>query len=265
MDLGIGEKVALVTGGARGIGAAITSSLASEGAQVVFTSRHQATIDSYLDSIRGREFTHMPIGLVSALERKTLRELTDFFEQRNWNVDILVNNAGDTLSVTEPFCGPENWQSVLDLNTHIPIALVEMLAPGMITRNWGRIVNITSCAGLENSGPVTFSTAKAALTAYTRSMGRVLGTMADGVVMTAVFPGVVATRDGHWDVILRTDPQRAERYLAERCPIRRFGTEAEVADVVTFYCSDMASFSHGAIIPVDGGQSRHFMYHNYMD
>lgn len=265
MDLQLSGRVALVTGGARGIGAAITCSLAREGAQVIFTSRHQETIDEYTVEHASAGFEHEPLGLVNSLEASNLHEIVDFLGTRGLPLDILVNNAGDTLAVTDPFCGPEAWLRVLNLNTFIPISLVELFVPGMIDRNWGRIVNITSCAGLENSGPVTFSTAKAALTAYTRSMGRVLATMADGVVMSAVFPGVVATEGGHWDTIQKTDPMRAQRYLAERCPTRRFGSEEEIADVVAFYCSDRASFSHGAIVPVDGGQSRHFMYHNYMD
>lgn len=263
MDLGIRGKVALVTGGARGIGAAISSRLAEEGARVFFTSRRQDTIASYVSAVADRDFDFPPVGIRSSLEAQDLGDLRAAVP--GGEVDILVNNAGDTLGVTDPFCGPEAWQRVLDLNTSIPIYMVESFAPGMLKRNWGRIVNITSCAGLENSGPVTFSTAKAALTAYTRSMGRVLATMADNVVMSAVFPGVVATEGGHWDNVLRTDPERADRYLAERCPTGRFGTEEEIAGVVAFYCSQLASFSHGAIVPVDGGQSKHFLYHNYMD
>lgn len=263
--MGIAGKTALVTGGARGIGAAIARSLAEEGARVVVTSRHQETLDSLVSSASQWGARYLPVGVVSSLEQDELPKLHEFISSNGWNVDILVNNAGDTLGVTDPFCGIEAWQRVLDLNTHLPISLVELFAKEMVDRNWGRIVNITSCAGLENMGPVTYSTAKAALTAYTRSMGRVLATMADGVVMTAVFPGVVATRGGHWDVILQTDPDRAKQYLSERCPLQRFGEAVEIAKVVTFYCSERASFSHGAIVPVDGGQSRHFMYHNYMD
>jgi len=265
MDLGIKGRTALVTGGARGIGAAITRTLALEGVRVIFTSRSQTTIDNFLRESENEQFVYTPVGLVNSLLERDLVFVKRYLEENDLHVDILVNNAGDTLQVTDPFCGSDAWLRVLGLNTLIPIALVEMFAPEMIKRNWGRIVNITSCAGLENSGPVTFSTSKAALTAYTRSMGRVLATMADGVVMSAVFPGVVATKGGHWDLILETDRERADRYLDARCPTGRFGSENEIANVVAFYSSELASFSHGAIVPVDGGQSRHFMYHNFLD
>jgi len=181
------------------------------------------------------------------------------------DVDILVNNAGHTLNVTDPYCPIEDWRNVLRLNFEVAIELSNLLIPGMKKRKWGRIVNITSCAGLENSGPVTFSVAKAALTAYTRSMGRVLAIEEPGVVMSAVFPGVVLTKGGHWEKVLATNPKHAETYLRERCPAGRFGETGEISPVVAFYCSEKASFSHGAIIPVDAGQSKHYMYFNYMD
>ena len=152
----------------------------------------------------------------------------------------------------------------MNVNFDTPAQIVNALVPKMKKKNWGRIVNITSCAGLENSGPVTYTVSKAALTAYTRTMGRILASECKNIVMTAVFPGVVATKGGHWEKILKTNPAHAKKYLNERCPLGRFGKEDEISPVVTFYCSQLASFSHGAIVPVDAGQSRHFMTHNYL-
>ena len=85
-----------------------------------------------------------------------------------------------------------------------------------------------------------------------------------GIVMTAIFPGVVITKGGHWEEVLKTNPKHAENYLKERCPVGRFGEIDEIGRVVAFYCSDLASFCHGAIIPVDAGQSKHYMAHNYL-
>ena len=264
MDLGIAGKKALVTGGARGIGSAIARLLLEEGCEVVVTSRHQETIDSFLEtldtSVRSRAF-----GIVHSLKIADVDSLLVLINAPDHGIDIVVNNAGDTLNITDPFCSEDDWQDVLELNALFPIALNRRMLPRMISNNWGRIVNITSVAGQENSGPVPFSTAKAAISAYSRSMGRVLAGAAKNVVMSAVFPGVVATEGGHWDTILKTDPERAEKYLRERVPAGRFGTESEVASTVAFYCSELASFSHGAIVPVDGGHAKHYMYQNFMD
>ena len=140
-----------------------------------------------------------------------------------------------------------------------------MAIPQMKKNNWGRIVNITSCAGLENSGPVTYCVSKAQLTAYSRTMGRILATENENIVMSAIFPGVVATKGGHWEKKQKKDPEHVKKYLENRTPMKRFGSEEEIANVVTFYCSELASFSHGAIVPVDGGQSKHYMSFNYLD
>lgn len=264
MDLGIAGRCALVTGGGRGLGAEIARVLLDEGVTVLVTSRSRATLDGFRAKLTKKQ-TSLVHSLVWDPRLDNLEEISHSALVILPQVDILVNNAGDTLGVTDHLCGPESWNSVMELNAMFPIALNEYFIPPMVQRGWGRIVNITSVAGQENSGPVPFSAAKAALSAYSRSMGRVLAGEAADVVMSAVFPGVVATEGGHWDTILKTDPARAQRYLDERVPAKRFGTEREVANTVAFYCSALVSFSHGAIIPVDGGHAKHYLYQNYMD
>ena len=199
------------------------------------------------------------------LQNDSIENLYLEIRKLGYSIDILVNNAGHTLDVTDQYCSIEDWHRIMGLNFYVPVELINKFVPDMKKSKWGRIVNITSCAGLENSGPVTFSTAKAALTAYTRSMGRVLAIEEPGVVMSAVFPGVVLTKGGHWEKVLQTNPEHAKKYLAERCPLGRFGEIDEVGPIVAMYCSQLASFSHGAIIPVDAGQSKHFMSFNYME
>jgi NAD(P)-dependent dehydrogenase (short-subunit alcohol dehydrogenase family) len=264
MKLGIENKVALVTGGVQGIGSSITRNLLNEGATVIATSRSQGAIEEFVAEVNrddGKLIT-LQTGLTDA---NSIPELIGEINNLNLKVDILVNNAGHTMNVTDPHCSIDDWRDVFRLNFEVPVQLINALVPGMKARQWGRIVNITSCAGLENSGPVTFSTVKAALTAYTRSMGRVLAIEEPGVVLTAVFPGVVLTKGGHWEHVLATNPEHAERYLKERCPLGRFGEIDEIGPIVTVYCSQLASFCHGAIVPVDAGQSKHFMSFNYME
>ena len=264
MDLKIKGRTALVTGGVQGIGESITKNLLAEGVRVIATSRSQEAIDEFLASdFPGKaNFSARRTELTGEqdVDRMVKGIVADGFD-----VDILVNNAGHTLNVTDPNCSIEDWRRVFALNFELPIRLVNALTPSMKVRGWGRIVNITSCAGLENSGPVTFSAAKAAITAYTRSMGRVLAIEAPNVVMMAVFPGVVVTKGGHWEHVLKTNPEHAQRYLKERCPLGRFGETEEIGPIVAFYCSELASFCHGAIVPADAGQSKHFMSFNYME
>ncbi len=262
MDLGIAGKYVLVTGGANGIGEHITESFAKEGVNVLFTSRDQKSLDRMCDQLAKYQVKAQGI-LIDFLEEGWLKQFESTISQ--YEIDILVNNAGHNFNITDPYCPIEDWRKVMGLNFEVPVQICNLVIPQMKKRDWGRIVNITSVAGLENSGPVTYGVSKAALTVYTRTMGRILATESKNVVMTAVFPGVVVTKGGHWERVLQTNPQHAETYLKERCPLGRFGKPEEISPIVVFYCSNFASFSHGAIIPVDAGQSKNYMYFNYTD
>jgi len=264
MNLGIKGKKALITGGATGIGQAIATDLAKEGVSVAITSRSEKSIEKTLKLLN--EYGSNHYGIVSNITdddgpEKIGKEIKDNFG----NIDIVVNNAGHTLDVTDPHCGIDDWRKVFRLNLEITIEINNIFLPYMKSQDWGRIVNITSGAGLENSGPVTFSASKAALTAYSRSMGRVLAIETGNVVMTAVSPGIVITEEGHWQQVLKERPKHAEKYIEERSPLGRFGEISEISPMVVLLCSEKASFCQGAIVPVDAGQSKHYMYFNYLD
>lgn len=252
MDLGIKNKVALVTGGASGIGRAIVTELAENGCKVFFTSRN--TNSSFEDS---KNYDFQPKLLAidvssNAGPEMLFKELSEL----GVTIDILVNNIGDTLGILDPFCSLEDWRKIYRLNLECHVEMNNLALPVMMNNKWGRIVNISANASLENSGPVPYCAIKAAYTAYTRSMARVLAKT--GVVMSAVLPGVVITEQGHWQNVLKNNPEHAERYLKERTPIERFGTAEEISPFVALLCSEKASFAVGSIHAIDGGQARHY-------
>jgi len=261
MELGISGRYALITGGANGIGKSITEAFANEGVNVIFTSRDQQSIDDMTSKANSCGVQAEGI-LIDFLDENWLAKMKAAISK--FDIDILVNNAGHNFNITDPYCPIDDWRKVMGLNFEVAVQICNLVIPQMKRSGWGRIVNITSVAGLENSGPVTYGVSKAALTAYTRTMGRILATEADNVVMSAIFPGVVVTKGGHWEKVLETNPQHATDYLKERCPLGRFGEPDEISPVVVFYCSDHASFSHGAIIPVDAGQAKSYMYHEFL-
>ena len=263
MELGLKGRKALVTGGAVGIGQAIALDLAKEGAQVAITSRNKAAIEKTLSLMGGLEAGHY--GTACSIEEESVperlaRELREYFG----DPDIVVNNAGSTQGITDPYCPLTDWHKVFRLNLEVAVEINNLFIPHMKKQDWGRIVNITAGAALENSGPVPYCASKAALTAYTRSMGRILAIETSNVVMTAVLPGVVLTEGGHWDNVLKERPEHAERYLKERTPLGRFGKPSEISPVVVLLCSDKATFSQGSIVLVDAGQARHYMYFNFL-
>jgi 3-oxoacyl-[acyl-carrier protein] reductase len=233
--------------------------LADEGVRVAFTSRSQASLDETLRLLGGAESGHVPI-LIDVTEDGGPEQVARILSSVMPHVDIVVNNVGDTLGITDPLCSAADWRRVYRLNLEVHVEMNNLFIPGMRERGWGRIVNITAGAALENSGPVPYCSMKAAYTAYTRSMARVLAP--DGVVMSAVLPGVVLTEEGHWQAVLRDRPAHAEQYLEERTVLKRFGHPEEVAPMVVFLCSDLASFCVGSIVPVEGGQARHYFAGN---
>lgn len=169
-------------------------------------------------------------------------------------LDIVVHNAGGTLDISNPFCSIEDWRKVYRFNFEIAVELNGLILPGMQKRNWGRVCHISSISAMENHGPVPYCAMKAALTAYTRSMGGVVAP--DGVVVTAVLPGAVFTEGGYWDKTLKERPEHVAKYLSERQRIGRFGRPEEIGQYVAYLCSEIASFNTGSIVPIDGGQGR---------
>lgn len=254
MDLGIHGKVALVTGGLSGIGRAVVSELSQNGCRVYFTSRK--VLDG-VDVSGFQDFEFRPQLLtIDVASDEGPKLLFEELRKRELSVDILVNNIGDTLGILDPFCSLEDWRRIYRLNLECHVEVNNLFLPFMIRNEWGRIVNISANASLENSGPVPYCSIKAAYTAYTRSMARVLAK--SGVVMSAVLPGVVITEHGHWQNVLKNNPEHAERYLKERTPIERFGTAEEISPFVALLCSQKASFAVGSIHAIDGGQARHY-------
>jgi NAD(P)-dependent dehydrogenase (short-subunit alcohol dehydrogenase family) len=251
MDLGLEGKVALVTGGATGLGLAIARGLRAEGAKVFVTTRSLERLHAVVGMGLDGNCVDIasPNGPAAAFAGCEL----EFGPP-----DIIINNAGHNLNVTDPYCSLEDWRRVFRLNFETVVELNNLAIPHMKRKGWGRIVNVSSGASLENSGPVTYCAAKTALTAYSRSMGRVLATEAPGVVMTTIIQGVFVTEEGHWSKVLEERPEHAEKYLRERCPLGRLGNPEELVPQVLLLCSQGASFMHGGVYPVDAGQARHY-------
>ena len=263
MIISLKNKKALVTGGGTGIGQSIVKALAESGASVAFTSRKKNSLSETLKILKNKN-KHRAYQ-IDLFKKGNVKKLYKKVKKDFGNIDILVNNIGHTLNKKNPFSKLKDWEDVMRLNFFSSVEMVNHFINDMKKKNWGRIVNITSVAGMEISGPSTFNASKAALTAYTKSVGRALALEKRNIVMTAVAPGIVLTKGGHWDKVIKKNPSRAKKYLKERAPLGRFGKPNEIAPVVAFYCSDLASFSQGAIIPVDAGQSRHYMYFNYLN
>mgnify|MGYP001372635537 CR=1 FL=1 len=259
MNISLDKKVALVTGGATGIGKGIAKALSDSGAIVIITSRDNRNIRNTLKILSKKCLGYN----LDVSKSNNIEILYKRIKKKFKNVDILVNNIGHTLNIKDPFAKINNWKKVMDLNFFTPVEVTNRFIKDMKRKNWGRIINITSIAGIEISGPSSFNASKAALTAYTRSVGRQLAIEKRNIVMTAVAPGVIPTEKGHWNKY-NLQSKHAKQYLKHRTALGRFGTIDELTGIIVFLCSDKASFFHGSIIQPDGGQSRQYMSFNYL-
>jgi NAD(P)-dependent dehydrogenase (short-subunit alcohol dehydrogenase family) len=242
-------KVALVTGGGRGIGAAIARRLASAGARVVVTGRTRDEIDAIAAEIDGvavqADFSDR--GSVDALVAHP-----DLAEAA-----VIVNNAGLAVSAPLPRVNDDMWDLHMEVNVTSAFRIIRGLVPNMIESGWGRVVNVASNAGVSGYRYSTaYCASKHAMVGMTRALAVDLATT--GVTINAVCPGWVETRMAH-DAIDRiaskTDlsDAQARASLENMSPQRRMLQPEEVAHVVAMLCADDARGIHGQALVIDGG------------
>jgi 3-oxoacyl-[acyl-carrier protein] reductase len=249
MDLGLKNKVAIVTGGSRGIGRAIALGLAAEGCDVAICARDEAKLretEAELTALGARAFA-MPADVTDSAAIDAFIERT---ASQMGGIDILVNNAGGS----RPGDDDDAWQGVIELNLMAAVRASRAVVPHMRARGGGAIVNITSIWGREGGGAPTYNAAKAAMTSHAKNLGLQLA--GEGIRVNSVAPGSIRFPGGGWDRRVQADPEAMERFVKESIPSGRFGTPEEVANAVVFLCSPAASWVTAASLNVDGGQSR---------
>jgi 3-oxoacyl-[acyl-carrier protein] reductase len=240
------NKIAIVTGGSRGIGAATARRLGACGATVlVVYSGHKDAADSVVaDIVQASGVAHAYQCDVS--DYAATKQLVETILASHIKVDILVNNAGITrdklvLQMTE-----SDWDSVLDTNLKGAFNMIKHLYPTFVRQRCGRIINISSVSGLDgNVGQANYSSSKAGVVGLTKSIARELG--GRGITCNAVAPGFV-------DTAMTADLSLAiKEKLLERIPMRRMGTPDEIAHAVAFLASEHAAYITGQVLRVDGG------------
>ncbi|MEA2390464.1 MAG: 3-oxoacyl-[acyl-carrier protein] reductase [Solirubrobacteraceae bacterium] len=251
MDLGLADRTCLVTGGSRGIGLATARALAAEGARVFLTARGDGELSEAAEAVGAAGRLALDVTAADAPER--LLDVTG-------PLDVLVNNAGTSAHRPLEELTDNEWQAQWDLHVMASMRLMRAVAPGMAERSWGRIVNVASSSGKRPSATnAAYSVSKAAQLSLSRAFADAYASR--GVLVNAVAPGPVES--GLWlapggladQAAEAQGTSRDEALAAARAkpPVGRFGTEAEIAAVITFLCSEQASNVAGAAWSVDGG------------
>ena len=238
-------RAVIVTGGTRGIGAAIAALLAEHGAGVLVSGRDadrvQAAVKA-MDGLGGRV-----VGLAAdAAKREDVDRLVDSARQEFGRLDVVVNNAGITSDALLVRMKDDDWDRVMDVNLRGAFLLTRAAAKVMMRQKSGRVINIASAAGaVGNAGQANYSAAKAGLIGLTKASARELAHW--GILVNAVAPGLIETD------MSASIPEAARQAFLAQVPVGRIGTAREVAEVVGFLAGDGASYITGQVFHVNGG------------
>jgi len=260
MDLGLQDKVALITGGSHGIGKAIALALAKENCKIVICSRDLDKLKEAQGSINVLYKGAFSIRADVTNEKhitSTVKATLDHFG----TIDILINNVGGGGRWGSPNILETSytvWQEVWNKNIGAALRFTLEVLPYMIKQKWGRVVTITSILGKEAGGRPWFNIAKTAETVLMKNLSMNKELVRNNITFNSVAPGCIMIPDTGWDEEQKKDPQAFSKMVDEKFPLGRLGLPEEVADVVTFLCSKQASLVNGASVLVDGGESRCF-------
>lgn len=239
-------RVALVTGASAGIGEAIALGLAKVGAKVAVNYHSSAEAASRVVdqiSVMGSEAFAIE-GDVSREEpvESMIKEVV-----KHWGtMDILVNNAGITRDKLLMRMSPAEWDEVINTNLRGAFLCTRHTIPYMVKQRYGRIVNMSSVVGVSgNPGQANYAASKAGLIGFTKAMAREVA--ARNITVNAVAPGYITTS------MVQQLPDEAQKHILDRIPMGRFGTPADVAEIVAFLCTEAASYITGQVIGIDGG------------
>jgi 3-oxoacyl-[acyl-carrier protein] reductase len=238
-------KVAIVTGGSRGIGAAIAGLLAEHGAAVVVSARDADRLQRAVRELEERGASALGV-VADAGQREDADRLVEAARTRFGRLDLLVNNAGITRDGLLIRMKDEDWDRVMETNLRGAFLMTRAAAKVMVRQRSGRIVNIASAAGaMGNPGQTNYSAAKAGLIGLTKATARELAHW--GILVNAVAPGLIET-----DMAAAIPPEAREAFLAQ-VPLKRIGSARDVAEMVGFLAGDGAAYVTGQVFHVNGG------------
>ncbi len=238
-------KVALITGGTRGIGLAVARLLADDGASVVVSGRDPGRLESAAKELEGLGASALAVA-ADAAKREDADRLVEAAKERFGRIDVLVNNAGVTRDQLLVRMKDDDWDQVLDTNLRGVFLMTRAVGKVMMRQKGGRIINLSSTAGtMGNPGQVNYSAAKAGVIGLTKASARELAHW--NVLVNAVAPGLIETD------MTAAIPAEAREGLMQQVPLKRIGTAKEVAEVVRFLAGEGAGYITGQVIHVNGG------------
>jgi len=244
----ISNRVAIVTGSARGIGQAIAMKLAEVGATVVVNDIGEAeSLESVAEEIRAMD--RQSLAVIADVSSSTeVANLVDKAINTYGKVDILVNNAGITRDQLVLRMSDEDWDTVLNVDLKSAFFCTRAVLRYMLKQRWGRIISITSIVGeVGNPGQANYAAAKAGIIGFTRSIAKEVASR--GITANAIAPGFIDTK------LTQQLEEKQAQELLKRIPLGYLGSPRDVAEAVAFLASEEARYITGQVLNVDGGMA----------
>lgn len=240
------NQVAIVTGAGRGIGHAIALRLAEEGARIASVSRSEANAQRTADEINATHENAARAYAVDVADHAAVQEVAGKVFADFGRVDILVNNAGVTRDNLSMRMSVEDWDTVVDTNLRGAFSFIQAVVRPMVKQRSGRIINISSIAGLTgNAGQANYAASKAGLIGLTKTLARELASR--GITVNAVAPGFIITD------MTGVLPDKVKEAVLAQIPLGKFGEGADIAAAVAFLAAPEAKYITGQTLTVDGG------------
>lgn len=240
-------RVALVTGGSRGLGKSMARGFAEAGADVFITSRHEDELKTAAAAIGEGLSVRVEYAVVDMVDRAAVAQLAKTVEERLGKVDILVNNAGSNNPQSIDAIVDADWDHLIELNLNSVMALTRAVVPGMKQRNWGRIIHISSIMGLASKeGRNSYSATKAALVGMCKATAQDVGGFK--ITCNCIAPGPFLT-----DLPGKMLSDAEKKTFADRTALGRWGDPREIAGPALLLASEAGSYITGSVLLVDGG------------
>ncbi len=240
------SKIAIITGGAQGIGAGIVSRFAHEGALVIIWDLQTEKAKTLASILRASGSKCEVMENVDITNLSSVEEAAKIVFEKYGQIDIIVNNAGIVRDASFLKMTEDQWNQVINVNLTGVFNCTKAITPYMVQKQYGRILNISSISGIYgNFGQTNYIAAKAAVAAMVKGWGRELGKY--NITANAVAPGPIDTE------MLATVPDEIREQMKMRVPVKRLGKPDDIASAALFFCSEEASFVTGQTLVVDGG------------
>ena len=238
------DKIAVITGGASGIGKAIAERYTQEGARVVVADLDVKAAGELTERLGNGSFAV----LFDVTKQESIDNLVATVVEQAGRIDILVNNAGITRDTTFKKMSKDDWDSVIRTNLDSVFNMTKQVMDGMVDRGWGRVVNVSSVNGSKGAfGQTNYSAAKAGMHGFTKALA--LEVARKGVTVNTISPGYIGTK-----MVMAIPKDVLDAKILPQIPLSRLGKPEEIAGLIIYLCSDEAAFVTGANIAINGGQ-----------